>query len=398
MPDLLQKLDLAFNPFEPAASGPPIGIGISPPPALETQMRSLVDTRRTARGPKVFVLIGDYGTGKTCLLHWLCDDLLPAHRIRSFYFDNPGVHFYDLANSLLRTIGRKDFAKFIWELAGPHVSAGYQGNLFRKSYEEYLLAESWPRRQRPQGVAGPLQTAIMEAGVTPDEEIAHCLARIVTDAVRKPYFEYRDFLPRQTGSLVAEAEEAPYFGAILKTLSRGSGAAAVAFLIDEFEEIGLQKRLTKRAAHDYLTTLKRLLNLAQKEDNQFWLFLSMTPDAYRTTRDLEPGLVERFAEHDGVLQVEPLQPDDAVTMIASRLCAARPENSTNRNGRNLFPFPQDIPFNPNTRSNPRRLVKACSSAISAADDATRVPFSKDYLKGIEAKLFSNEPTTTRVHD
>ena len=266
MPELLPKLDLAFNPFEPAASGPPIGIAISPPPALEMRMRNLVDARQTSRGPTVFVLIGDYGTGKTCLLRWLCDELLPQHRIRPFYFDNPGVHFYDLANTLLRTIGRKDFAKFIWELAGPHVSTPYQRSLFQKSFEEHLAAENRPRRGRGHDVADALQKAIMDAGVTLDEEIAHCLARIVTDAVRKPYFEYRDFLPRQTDSLVAEAEEARYFGAILKTLSRGSGATAVAFLIDEFEEIGLQKRPTKRAAHDYLTTLKRLINLTQKEE------------------------------------------------------------------------------------------------------------------------------------
>ena len=159
----------------------------------------------------------------------------------------------------------------------------------------------------------------------------------------------------------------------------------MAFLIDEFEEIGLQKRLTKRAAHDYLSTLKRLINLTRKEDNHFWLFLSMTPDAYQTTQDLEPGLVQR---RDSILRLEPLQPDDAVTLIASRLNAARPPHSTNRNGRNLFPFPEDLPFSPNTRSNPRRLVKACSSAISAADATTSLPFSKDYLDDVEAKLFS----------
>ena len=385
MPDILRTLDLTFNPFEPAASGPPIGIAFSPPLTLTARVRDLVDTRRTARGPKVLMVIGDYGTGKTCLLRWLHDHLLPERRIQSFYFDNPGVHFYDLANTLLRTIGRKDFAKFIWELAGPHVSAPYQRHFFQQSFEEYLSAESRPRRGSHQEIAGPLQAAIMNAGVTSDEEIAHCLARIVTDAVRKPYFEYRDFLPRQTHRLVAEAEEASYFGAILKTLSQGSGAAAVAFLIDEFEEIGLQKRLTKRAAHDYLSTLKRLINLTQKEDNHFWLFLSMTPDAYQTTQDLEPGLVQR---RDSILRLEPLQPDDAVTLIASRLNAARPPHSTNRNGRNLFPFPEDLPFSPNTRSNPRRLVKACSSAISAADATTSLPFSKDYLDDVEAKLFS----------
>ncbi len=390
MPDLPPALDLAFNPFEPAASGPPIGIPFSPPTALESRLRHLVQALARARGSKAVVILGDYGAGKTCLLQWLHDELLPEHRIRSYYFDNPGVHFYALANTLLRTIGRKDFAKFIWELAGPHVQTPYQQSLFRTSFEEYLSAESRPGRRLHQEIAAPLQAAVMAAGVTADEQIAHCLARIVTDAVRKPYFEYRDFLPREKESLVAEAEEAPYFGALLKTLSRGSGAAATAFLIDEFEEIGLQKRLTRRAAHDYLSTLKRLINLTQKEDNPFWLLLTMTPDAYRTTCDLEPALRQRFAEHDGVLQIEPLQPDDITALIRSRLDAARPQTLERPLPTRLFPFPDDLPFSPATRTNPRRLVKVCSSAISAADAATPVPFTTEYMRDAEARarLFS----------
>ena len=390
MPDLLSALDLAFNPFEPAASGRPIGIPVSPSVALESRLRALVQALAHARGPKAIVILGDYGAGKTCVLQWLHDELLPEHRIRSYYFDNPGVHFYALANTLLRTIGRKDFAKFIWELAGPHVQTPYQQSLFRTSFEEYLSAESRPGRRQHQEIAAPLQAAVMAAGVTADEQIAHCLAQIVTDAVRKPYFEYRDFLPSGTNSLVAEAEEAPYFGAILKTLSRGSGAAATAFLIDEFEEIGLQKRLTKRAAHDYLSTLKRLINLTQKEDNPFWLFLSMTPDAYRTTCELEPALQQRFAEHDGVVKIEPLQPDDITVLIRSRLDAARPQTPESPSRLRLFPFPDDLPFSPATRASPRRLVKVCFSAISAADETTPVPFTSAYLEGIEAKLFSTE--------
>ena len=89
---------------------------------------------------------------------------------------------------------------------------------------------------------------------------------------------------------MAEAEEAPYFGAILKTISKGVNAEAIAFLIDEFEEVGLQKRLTRRAAYDYLGTLKRLINLSQSADSEFWVFLSMTPDSYETTVEMDPAL------------------------------------------------------------------------------------------------------------
>ena len=163
MSDMLSKLDLAFNPFEPAASGPPVGIAISPPDPVAERLRNLVETSHHAPGPKVFVILGDYGTGKTCLLRWLHDRLLPDQRIKPFYFDNPGVHFYDLANMLLRTIGRKDFAKFIWEFAGPHLSKPYQRNLFRQGFEEYLTVQSRSRRGGRQDIVEPLQRAALVA-------------------------------------------------------------------------------------------------------------------------------------------------------------------------------------------------------------------------------------------
>ena len=384
MPDILRKLGLKFNPFEPSASGPPVGIALQPPTTLADPMRHLLDRHQTAAGPTVVVIVGEYGTGKTCLLRWLHERILPQRRIKSFYFDNPGVYFYDLANRLLRTIGRKNFAKFIWELASPHVSTPYQRSLFQDNFEAFLVAESKPRQQR-RAVLAPLQTAIIEAGITTDEEIAHCLGRIVADAVTTPYFQYRDFLPRHNGSVVAENEEAPYFGAVLRTLKKGFGVDAVAFLIDEFEEIGLQKRLTKRAAHDYLATLKRLINLAHEEDNHFWLFLSMTPDVFDTTRELEEALIERVSK-DSILHVGTLQPSDAVALMQARLDAARPERSIQSKG-SLFPFQDPLPFGPKTRANPRRLVQACSAAIAGADDGTALPFTGDYLQGVEMQRF-----------
>ena len=387
MSKILQKLDLAFNPFEPSATGPPLGSTLFLPKTLAKRVRHLLDLYQTGPGVKIIVIVGEYGSGKTCLLQWLHNQVLPKSRIKSFYFDNPGVQFYDLANALLRDIGRKEFAKFIWEFAGPHVSTTYQGHLFQRSFEEYLSAASRPGQR--QDVAGPLQMAVMKAGITSDEEIAHCLARIVADAVTKPYFEYRDFVPRQSGSLVAEAEEAPYFRALLKTICRGAGANAVAFLIDEFEEIGLQKRLTRRAAHDYLATLKRLINLAQNEASDFWLILSMTEDAYDTTRELEPALADRFSGDDHLLRVQPMDFDDAVTLVRSRMDSVRSEVSKHRKG-SLFPFQEEILFSRNTYSNPRRLVKACFFAISSAVDETHLPFSEVYLQNIEGRLFPVE--------
>ena len=387
-PDILQKLRLDFNPFEPATAGPPLLGALAPPNELAQRTMDLLDVQQTGKGVKAIVIVGEYGTGKTCFLQWLHREVFPSRQIKSFYFDNPGVQFYDLANMLLRTIGRKDFAKFIWELAGSHVNVPYQRTLFQKGFEEYLSNAF--RRSRQQDMTSPLQEAIQNAGVTTDEQIAHCLARIVTDVVKKPYFEYRDFVPRQSGSMVPEGEEAPYFRAILKTISQGTGAKAIAFLIDEFEEIGLQKRLTKRAAHDYLATLKRLINLAQSEQVDFWIVLSMTPDAYQITKELEPSLMERVS--DRTLDIEPLTITHASTLMSSRIAAARPEG-TDRSIGALFPFPDDVLFHPSTYSNPRRLVKACFRAIAQADAGVQLPFTEDYLHKIEDELYPSSTAT-----
>ena len=388
IPDILQKLKLDSNPFEPSATGAPLLGELSPPNELGEKTMGLLDVHQTGQGVKAIVIVGEYGLGKTCLLQWLHSEVFPSRQIKSFYFDNPGVQFYDLANMLLRTIGRKDFAKFIWELAGSHVTVPSQGNLFKKGFEEYLSNSFRPGRQ--QDMTSPLQEAIRNADVTTDEQIAHCLARIVTDFVKKPYFEYRDFVPRQKGSMVPEEEEAPYFRAILKTISQGTTAKSIAFLIDEFEEIGLQKRLTKRAAHDYLATLKRLINLAQSEQINFWVVLSMTPDAYEITKELEPSLIERIS--DQILNIELLTSVEALVLMRSRIAAARSEETNGSMG-DLFPFPDDIVFRPNIYSNPRRLVKTCFRAIAQADSDVQLPFTEDYIHKIEEELY---PSSTKL--
>ena len=380
MPSILSKLKLQFNPFEPAATGVPLGSRLSLPKRLNERVAEFLDIAHDGRGVKPLLVVGEYGSGKTCLLRWLHQSIFPSRRVKSYYFDNPGVQFYDLANMLLRAIGRKDFAKFVWELAEPNISSYYQGNIFLKGFEEYLNVPT--QRSQRDAITNDLQKAIIKAGVTSDEQIAHCLSRSITEIARKPFFEYRDFMPRLSGAIVPESEEAPYFQAVLKTILRGTNAKSVAFIIDEFEEIGLQKRLSRRASHDYLATMKRLINLSQSEQINFWLILSMTPDAYQTTANLEPALVERFGDEQHRLDVLPLTLDEARDLIAKRIETARIDLKRDKI-HSLFPFPPDFKFSENICSNPRRLVKTCYQAIARADKHTILPFSPDYLRSVE---------------
>ena len=391
MSDVLRAMKLAFNPFEPTATGAPLRTPLTPPSRLERDVRTLLDTLQGGLGVKVFVVVGEYGSGKTCLLQWLHRMVFHDLGIKSFLFHDPGVHFYRLADTLLRTVGRKNFAKFIWELAHSHVTSPDQGNLFSKGFEAFNLSMGKQRASRKAAeddIVTNLQDAILRTAITSEDEIANCLARIVTQTVTKPYFQYRDFLPRSASAVVAQHQEPSYFGALLRTIAHGEGADAVAFLIDEFEEIGLQKRLTQRAAHEYLATLRRLISLAQDEQTNFWLVLSMTPDARDKTFSLDEGLRDRLHH---VIQINPLDTGSAEDLMLRRLRAARSTSADD----DLFPFPADLltrsngPFPPSIHSNPRRLVRICSVAIAQASPETPLPFGDSYLKGIAERLGSS---------
>ena len=385
MSAMLRTMKLDFNPFEPTATGAPLRSPLVPFPRLKQKVLEQLDTHQDNLGVKALLVVGEYGLGKTCLLQWLHRHILRDRGIKSFLFHDPGVHFYRLADTLLRTVGRKNFAKFIWELAHSHVRSSYQGHLFSQGFEEFNLSmgRRHSRGQFAKDMTANLRNAILDTTITSDEEIAHCLARIVTQTVTKPYFQYKDFLARSPTSVVAESQEAPYFGALLRTIANGEGADAIAFLIDEFEEIGLQKRLTQRSAQEYLATLRRLISLAQDEQTNFWLVLSMTPDARDKTFNLDQGLRDRLS---CVIEIDAIDSTEAEELVVRRLRAARSSPIAH----DLFPFPRDwltrSGFSPSLYSNPRRLVRLCSVAIAQASPDTPLPFTDSYLRETAERL------------
>lgn len=386
------EMNLDCNPFEPTATGVPVHGDLL---ELHTadQVRAFLDDSHGAAGPKVLIIKGDYGSGKTCVMRWLHEHEFPRRRVKSFYFRDPGVHFYRLADTLLRTVGRKDFAKFLWELAHTYVNLPYSGNLFRDGFEDFVLRDN-TRAEREQ-ITNDFQNAILQIrdpDITNDEEIAHCLARIVTTTVTKPYFEYRDFVPKSRTSVVPESEEPAFFESLLKTILHGNNAREIAFVIDEFEEISLQKRLTRRAAHEYLTTLKRLIDLSEEHSLHFWLILSMTPPAYDKTIELQPALQERLARKP--VDIGQLDGDAARQLVLARLSAVRSSVSDST----LFPFPDDLTtaplLQPATYSSPRRLIKVCFTAIARATDETSLPFDKQYLAKVEESLYGESESSS----
>ncbi len=377
------RLKLRFNPFEPAASGTPIVDRLWIPERWASPLRRFLDEMQRTQGAKAFAILGEYGSGKTYLLRWLEREELPKRRIRAFFFDNPGVQFYHLANDLMRQLGREEFAKALWEFLDPRLQ-GFQLSLFENSFQTWLRAVKKHRRE--DDAIRELSRKIQEKGIADDEEIRHKLARLIVETYEQPYFQYKDFVAGKRGALVPEKEEAPYFASILRALRLKGGTESVAFLIDEFEEVSLQKRLTKLQAHEYLATMKRLINLTERE--LFWIFVAMTPQAAEITEQLEPALWERFiSQGEHRFQIPPLNAEEAEELVTRRLAAARPEGG---DVDALYPFPENLVelLQEDIYSSPRRLIKVCSIAIArAASKEVSVPFTAKYLREIQEELY-----------
>jgi len=385
----LHRLGLEYNPFEPAASGAPVRSELWLPDSWRQQVEHLLTTLESSSGTKALAIEGEYGSGKTYLLRWLEQEAFPARRIRSFYFDNPGVQFYDLANHLLRQIGRYELAKTLWEYSKPQI-ASFQPLLLREKDDFVTWLTAVKRQKRQDEAKNALARAILKHDITTDEEIAHRLAMMTIHTIDKPFFEYRDFVAGRKDALVAENEEARYFSAIIRMLRLTGSVQGIAFLLDEFEEVSLQKRLSRKQAHDYLATLKRLLNVASRED--FWLVISMTPQAADISQQLETSLWERFTgQGQYQFRIPELSENEATELLHFRLATAQVNPAdTSR----LWPFSDGVvaSLRPTTYSSPRRLIKVGFYALAEAcqQEQLELPLSSTFLQEIENKVYPVE--------
>jgi hypothetical protein len=374
-PPQTKRLEVKFNPFEPSGSSAPL-VGDEfwlPSVTWKEKLQEHIGKLGTGEGARSLVVVGGYGSGKSYVLRWLERVEFPRLKVLPYYFENPEVRFYDLANSLLRRIGRKHFAKLLWELAKPNRENPQQRMLFSRGFEAYL--DRTMKKVAPAEL-DDLREAIKKSGITEDEEIAHRFALLIAETPRKPFFEYRDFLVSKSGSLVAQGQEPRYFAAILKTLRVADNVDRVAFLLDEFEQISLGKRLTRRDSQDYLVTLKRLIDITREGD--LWLVLAMTPAAADQTNRLDPAFWERCYQ----FEIPPLTKEDAVALVEERLKHA--ENS----GR-LFETDYIEALQPTTIQSPRRLVKVFHAAVGKVMETGR-QLKKPELAAIDKMFYPGD--------
>lgn len=384
--DGLRRFNLKFNPFPSATTGVAFWDNVKLPSSWETRLHAHLDHLKSGRGDKALAIVGGYGSGKSFILHWMGHKVLPSHRLRPYSFDNPGVAFYDLANRLLSKIGRYALAKALWELLyRASMEPGSQPQLIQsRDYADWLSTFSARRDPlRRSRIIERLAEKMGEEALATEEEIACKFARLIVDTLDRPYFQYRDFVPLSTTAIAAKGKEAAFFRTLIKMLIKIQEIEGVAFLIDEFEDVALGRRLSKRQVADYLATLRRLLNTAREEE--FWLILSMTPEGYARTKDLDPALMERFSAKYGI---PPLTETEARDLVFQRLEEARIESRAG-----LWPFHDDVieRLEFTTHSNPRRLIKVLWKSMALAVESDQSPpIANKTVQDAETALYPDQ--------
>ena len=375
----LEKLGLKYNPFPPAATGATFGDPKWIPESWEDKIAQSIQGLSLTEGAKAIAIVGPYGTGKTFLLQWIIENQYIPRRIQAYFIKNPGVTFYALADQLLRQVGRNELSKGLWELLQEDIpSHTLQQDLFKREFSVWL-GQLNERNKRDKAIRD-IQSAIIKQNITGDEEIAFSFGRMIVDTKDRPYYRFQDFVPRSSGSLVAEQQEGEYFKTLIRILKRIHDAEGIAFLIDEFEDAALGKRLSRRQSAEYHSTLRNLLDTARDED--FWLTLSSTPQGFEQTRSIEPPLMQRFGSE---FRIPPLTDQDAHNLVYQRLKNAKIEGSTN----GLWPFADDVvsAIMENNRAWPRGLVKVLSQSLtSAIREGVDPPIPNSLVQTIEAGL------------
>jgi len=379
---------LSRNPFPPAASGIDVGKDLYIPPKWKERIEKYYNELRHGKGAKAFPIVGEYGSGKTVLLKGYLKNFFENKRIKPIYFENPGAEFYDLANTLMRSLGRHEFSKALWERCKEYLAEKTR-LLFPMTFND-MLSTLKTKTDRENKARELLDVIKNKLKLTDDEEVAYRLGLMIVETASKPYFSYRDFVAGPKDSLVAEGEEPKYFKAIIKAIIKIYGVDGVAFLIDEFEEVAFPKRMTRKQTYGYLATLRSLIEISESEN--LWIIIAMTEEAKEETEKLTPPLWQRFTHQqmETILRFEPLTPEESKELIIWWLNRAREEDDFKEYRDKLFPLPENIENileSPDIRS-PRRLVRIGFFTLARAEkEEVKAPIPLEFVEKVIKELY-----------
>lgn len=390
MSSFLEAAELTKNPFPPAATGMGGALEIYKNIYLPKEQSQAIEDfycqASQGSGVKVFPIIGAYGAGKSAVLKGYMQTFFESKNIKVFYFDNPGVEFYSLAESMMRALGRYEFSKGLFEFCKQYI---LRNSLFETTFED-VLADVYNEHSQDKFISELEVIILKKLELTDDEEIAHKLACIIVDTYKKRYFERKDFMPSNAKSVVSENHEDKFFHAIISAIIKIYNVDGVAFLIDEFEEITFSKGMTKAKTYEYLSTFRRLIDLSEKVS--LWVAVAMTPEALEQTKAMNNALIARFVDIKIKIELNPFASENIVEWLKWWLNTARVSGSHYHDS--IFPFPKEFAqqmAEHADRCYPRKLVKTCFAILAdAAENNLVVPLSPDYTSKMIKQLFEDD--------
>ena len=397
------RLKLTDNPFLPGGTVPELKQDevLYVPRSIRTKLDDQIMSFQTnLMDFKALSVIGDYGSGKSTILSQFVTRVLREKNYKVFYFSNPGIQFYDLANTLLRGIGRAEFAKGLFELVSFGLLKGTIHQFVSDEDKKGLLTFSeWiqqaKNKEQKRRMVSNLQASIRnsEYKITSDDEIAHKLATMIVETRDRTYFDYRDFVSGRD-SYIAEKEEPKYFKALIRSLKEIYHARGIVFIIDEFEDIVSSIRMPVFKQTEYLRTLKHLIDLSKEED--FWLVLGLTPKSSLALKPYDEALYQRIGEPSSLFSIflGKLDKEDIYEIVKFYINRGRQDGVLSAPSA-IFPFPEDfgdIVLEENPILTPRQLVKLCFFLVAKAsvDESILVPFTRSYTMNTLRELYPKE--------
>ena len=377
------RMKLRFNPFDPAASGPPIDGAIAPDAFVEALLTA------QAQASPVTVISGPEGSGKTTLLEWIATALLPDHGILAFHLRDRPVGVYELADQWIASVGQTPLARTLWEFT--RSTAAARGTPFpAMSYPAY--AESAKRRPNSEPTRRLLQDLFLDPEITDDPDIAECLARLVAEYPWLERYRYadllRNLLRKARGAATCERKEPELLRALLGAYRAAHAATALALLIDEPADRARFKTGARRDERQSAAMLGRLHDLSRATPAPLRLFLAMRPETLKAAREsASPKVAALLAGAPHVDLAKTPTPDRH--LLRSRLLQAYEDPLATTD---LHPFRSTADLSAAGRpAHPRTLVQIASLAISSATRETAVPFTKAYLQEIADRLYIGSP-------
>ena len=376
-----ELLGLVRNPF------PADGAFLDPPEVtlfpeeplrreLENFINALLSRRRGAKGR---ALIGDYGTGKTHYLKYIRYYMRAKFpEVATFYVEHPGYGFHDFAGSVIRTIGLGNIVRKQWSLIREQLLMRTRNRdldwyydifpaergkfpVFSEAVREHLMEDyrvflDRARKQKSDAnIIIALFSEILEQSLDGiGASVARRLARVLTEAHYKSYFDWEDLSPTKR----KEIGDYEFLNSILRLIRKVDEYRCILILVDEFEEIPSSGRFSVKEATDYEYTMRRLLDLVSALP--VGMVIAMTSPAWELTQDYCKPLASRLMRP---IWIQPLTEEGARRLLIAYLNAARKKQQDA-----IVPLPDTLwELLPDiVRDNPRNLLNFCHNVTEDA--------------------------------